>query len=149
MDIRPAVPADAAEVTALVRAAYLPYVERIGARPAPMDDDYPARIGRGEVWVAEAAGALVGVLVLVLAPDHLLLDNIAVAGSVRGGGVGARLLAFAERQALRSGRHELRLYTNEAMTENIAYYARRGFHEPHRATDQGFRRVFFVRRLPG
>jgi N-acetylglutamate synthase-like GNAT family acetyltransferase len=146
--IRPAVAADAAAVTALVRQAYAPYVERIGGRPAPMDDDYAARIAGGEVWVAEADGVPAGIVVLVLAPDHLLLDNIAVSAAVRGGGVGARLLAFTEEQAREAGRSEIRLYTNAAMTENIGYYARRGFTETHRAVDQGFHRVFFVKRLP-
>ncbi len=148
VEIRPAMPADAPGVTALVRHAYAHYVERIGARPAPMDDDYAARIGSGQVWVAETHGALAGVLVLVLEPDHLLLDNIAVSKAAQGGGVGARLLEFTENHARESGRAEVRLYTNEVMTENIGYYARHGFTETHRATDQGFRRVFLVKHLP-
>lgn len=38
-------------------------------------------------------------------------------------------------------------YTNEAMAENLAYYPRHGFAETHRATDHGYRRVFFTKRL--
>lgn len=78
--------------------AYVHYVARMGMRPAPMDDDYAARIDAGSVWVAEADGALIGVLVLTVEPDHLLLNNIAVSPAVRGTGVGARLLAFAAEQ---------------------------------------------------
>ena len=33
--------------------------------------------------------------------------------------------------------------TNEAMTENLAYYARHGYVETHRAEQDGFQRVFF------
>jgi ribosomal protein S18 acetylase RimI-like enzyme len=57
------------------------------------------------------------------------------------------LLAFAEEEARRCGLPEIRLYTNEAMTENIAYYPRRGYTETHRARDEGFSRVFFRKAL--
>jgi N-acetylglutamate synthase-like GNAT family acetyltransferase len=143
--IRRARPGDATAVAELVTEAYAPYVDRIGARPAPMDDDYAARIDMGEVWVAEATGELAGVLVLVLAADHLLLDNIAV--RLRGAGVGARLLSFADSEARRQGRCEVRLYTNAAMTENVDYYPRHGYVETHRAVDRGFHRVFFTKTL--
>jgi len=45
--------------------------------------------------------------------------------------------------ARRHGLSQVRLYTNEAMTENLAYYPRRGYAETHRAEQGGFRRVFF------
>lgn len=147
MEIRPARPADAAAVTALVHDAYAHYVARLGRRPAPMDVDYAAAIDSGGVWVAEADGAMVGVLVLVVEADHLLLENIAVSPAAQGTGLGTRLLEFTEAQARAHGRPEVRLYTNEKMTENIAYYGRHGFHETHRVADQGFRRVFFAKNL--
>ncbi|WP_229837150.1 hypothetical protein, partial [Dactylosporangium sucinum] len=37
----------------------------------------------------------------------------------------------------------MRLYTNEAMTEDLAYYSRRRYVETHRAEQDGLRRVFF------
>jgi hypothetical protein len=45
------------------------------------------------------------------------------------------------------GLPEVRLYTNEAMTENLDYYPRRGYRETHRATQNGYRRVFFSKIL--
>jgi hypothetical protein len=42
---------------------------------------------------------------------------------------------------------EIRLYTNEAMTENLGYYPRRGYTETHRARDEGVSRVFFRKAL--
>lgn len=147
MEIRPARPADAAAVSALVHDAYAHYVARLGRRPAPMDDDYAARIACGQVWVAEAEGVLVGVLVLVVAADHLLLDNIAVSPAAQGTGLGTRLLEFTEAQARAHDKSEVRLYTNEKMTENIAYYGRHGFRETRRATELGLRRVYFARSL--
>lgn len=52
---------------------------------------------------------------------------------VQGSGAGGALLAYADEAARAAGRSEIRLYTNEAMTENLEYYPRRGFAETHRA----------------
>lgn len=43
------------------------------------------------------------------------------------------------------GLNEVRLYTNAAMTENLTYYPRHGYRETHRATQDGYRRVFFTK----
>ena len=61
--------------------------------------------------------------------------------------MGGRLLRLAEEQARARGLRQVRLYTNEAMTENLAYYLRRGYSETHRATQDGFRRIFFTKPL--
>ena len=147
--IRPATAADAQAIGALVEAAYGHYVERIGKRPAPMDEDYAEVVRRGHTWVAEDAGALAGVLagVLVLEPgaDHLLIENVAVSPGWWGQGVGRRLLELAEERAREAGLAELRLYTNALMTENQAYYARRGYRETGRQVVDGFDRVYFAK----
>ena len=39
------------------------------------------------------------------------------------------------------------IYTNAAMTENLAYYPRHGYTQTHRAQLDGFQRVFFRKRL--
>ena len=62
-------------------------------------------------------------------------------------GIGARLLELAEDRARQLRLGEIRLYTNEAMTENLAYYARHGYIETHRAEQDGFRRVFLAKAL--
>jgi N-acetylglutamate synthase-like GNAT family acetyltransferase len=139
---------DAGAVTGVVHAAYVHYIARIGQRPAPMGADYVALIETGSVWVAELAGRIVGVLVLHACPDHLLIDNVAVTPDAQGGGIGTCLLDVADREAVAAGLGEIRLYTNEAMTENLAYYPRRGFVETHRATEHGFSRVFFRKSVP-
>ena len=141
--LRPAVAQDVPELRALASAAYEGYVLRIGRPPAPMTADYAHAVRDGQVWVAEADGVLVGLAVLVLREDHLLLENIAVSPAAQGQGVGGRLLGFAEEYARRHGLRQVRLYTNEAMTENLAYHPRRGYTETHRAEQGGFRRVFF------
>ncbi|WP_279582227.1 GNAT family N-acetyltransferase [Fodinicola feengrottensis] len=147
MSLRLAVPADVPALTALVRGAYEHYVPRIGREPAPMTDDYAEVVRRGHTWVAERAGIAVGMLVLVPETDHLLLENIAVRADAQGGGIGRLLLVQAESEAVRLGFVEVRLYTNAAMTENIAYYQRHGYVEIHRAGNDGFSRVFFSKVL--
>jgi GNAT superfamily N-acetyltransferase len=122
----------------IVEDAYAPYVTVIGRRPAPMDEDHAAQIAAGQVWIAPPDG----VVVLMEADDSLLVDNVAVHPVSQGRGIGRSLLAFAETEAQRRGLPRLRLYTNAAMTQNIALYARCGWHETHRATQSGFDRVF-------
>ncbi len=100
------------------------------------------------MWVAELDGEVVGVLVLEEAPDHVLVDNLAVAPDAQGRGVGGRLLEHADARASAAGLTEVRLYTHELMTENRAYYPRRGFRETHRQTQDERTRVFFSKVLP-
>jgi len=139
--------ADAGAVRALVERAYGMYVQRIGRRPAPMDADYEALIGRAQVVLAELDGAPVGVLVLVPRPGHLLLENIAVDPAFQGRGVGRQLMQLAEQRAVQAGLPEVRLYTNQLMTENLAWYPALGYREVSRGEQDGFRRVFFRKRV--
>jgi len=145
--IRRAEPADGAALRAIAFAAYRRYLGRIGRAPAPMTADYDAAVLAGHAWVAVQDGRAVGFVILTPQPDHLLLENVAVRPAAQGRGIGARLLALADDEAGRLRLPEVRLYTNEAMTENLAYYPRHGYIETHRSEQDGFRRVFFSRRL--
>lgn len=147
--LRRAIPSDAASIAELAERAYEKYVARIGRRPAPMDADYAALIGAANVWVLTDADRLAGSLVTCVLDDHLLLESIAVAPEAQGRGYGSLLLRRAEDDAHAAGRTEVRLYTNAAMTENIAMYPRFGYVETHRAGQDGFRRVYFSKRLTG
>jgi len=144
---RRAIAADATEVAALVQRAYAPWVAVIGQRPAPMDDDYAARCAAGEAHVLEQNGALAAVLVLEDGPGHLWLDNLAVDPAFQGHGLGRALLSFAEAEARRRARPELRLLTHQRMLSNVALYARCGFVETDRRVEDGFPRVFMTKRL--
>jgi ribosomal protein S18 acetylase RimI-like enzyme len=144
---RPARSEDAPALRDLVRAAYAKYIARLGREPAPMLDDYGARIAAGQAWVLEEGDALVGAVILENEPDGLMLYNIAVAPAAQGQGVGRRLIAFTEAEARRRGYALLRLYTNELMVENVAMYPRLGFTETHRGSAAGHRRVYFEKRL--
>jgi ribosomal protein S18 acetylase RimI-like enzyme len=147
--IRPALAEEAAAIGALVQAAYGHYVERIGMRPAPMDDDYEARVRRGEAWVAVDGADLLGAIVLVRHSDHLSIDNVAVDPGRQGEGIGRALLDFAEAAAREAGTSTVRLFTHAKMTENRAIYARLGYREIDRRDEAGFDRVFLVKELGG
>ena len=146
--IRPAVMDDAANVSAIVDAAYRVYIPRIGKKPGPMLDDYPARIAARQVWILDDGAEILGVLVLENNADGFLLDNIAVAPEHHGQGHGRALLVFAEQRAVHLGWREIRLYTHARMSENIALYRRIGYVETARRTENGFERVHMSKRLP-
>ncbi|MDE1910412.1 MAG: GNAT family N-acetyltransferase [Pseudomonas sp.] len=142
--IRPATVDDIAAIEAIVHAAYSPYIQRIGRKPGPMLDDYRQQVAAERVHVLESAGQVRGFVVLIHHDEYLLLDNLAVDPGAQGLGYGRLLLDFAERQA----RHgSIRLYTNEAMIENIALYTRKGYVETHRAEENGLRRVYMQKDL--
>jgi N-acetylglutamate synthase-like GNAT family acetyltransferase len=143
MSIRGATIADLPAIQGVITDAYTKYIERIGRPPAPMTADYAAALDRSRVWVLESDDAIVGVLVTEERADHLLLETVAVAPSAQGTGGGRLLLDRAESDAVELGLTEVRLYTNEAMTENLSYYPRHGYRETGRATEDGFRRVYF------
>lgn len=92
---------------------------------------------------------IAGLLVLIPAADGLLLDNLAIHPRYQGAGLGSALLRFAEERAAAHGTDWIRLYTNVVMAENQRLYTSRGYVETHRATEDGYERVFFAKHLTG
>ena len=86
-------------------------------------------------------------MVLMVRPDHLHLDNIAVRPGHQGQGLGRRLLELAEAEARRQGFDELRLYTHQTMVENVALYTHLGWEETGRGEQDGYACVFMRKRL--
>lgn len=146
-DIRLAQAEDRASVAACVDAAYEHYIERMGTKPAPMLADYRALIARKVVWLLARESGVVGVLVMMPENDALFLENIAVHPDYQGRGLGRLLMAYVEQAAHKQGLGEIQLYTNEAMTENLAFYTRLGFIEVDRRNEDGYRRVYLRKRL--
>lgn len=131
----------------LARAAYAVYVDRMGREPAPMTADYETIAAAGNALLAWRDGDLIGMLVAEMEEQTLLISNVAISPAVQGSGFGSMLLAEAERMAREARADEVRLYTNEAMVGNLTFYRRRGYLETHRATEDGYRRVFFSKRI--
>jgi ribosomal protein S18 acetylase RimI-like enzyme len=145
--IRAATPADVPAIADIAEEAYRHYIARIGKPPGPMLDDYAARVSEGAVWVLEEGALIVAIIVLLPAPNYLLLDNIAVSPARQSLGLGRRLLAFAEAEALRRGYREIRLYTHQTMVENQRLYASIGYEETERGSEAGYDRVYMRKRL--
>jgi len=141
--IRPAVGADVPAIAALTADAYRMYIERIGRAPAPMLADHTALVDAGEVWVAELAGSVAGVLVVRDTPPALFLESVAVAPALQGRGIGRALVEHAELLAAERRLAAVELYTNARMTENLQLYPRLGYVEVDRRHQDGYDRVFF------
>jgi GNAT superfamily N-acetyltransferase len=147
-NLRKAQPNDVPIVEGLVGEAYAKYLERMDVKPGPLRDDYNKLVGDGVVWLADDGTGTVALIVLIPQDDHLLLDNVAVRPDLQSRGLGRRLFDFAYAEARRLGYDELRLYTAEAMTENLQIYPHWGWVEYDRAVQKGYPRVFFRKRLP-
>lgn len=135
---------------ALVRAAYAKWVPLIGREPKPMTADYDEAVRDHLVFVVEAPGRLDAAIELIPAPDHLLVENVAVAPTAQGRGLGTQLMDVAERVARDLGLRELRLYTNAKFAENIALYEKLGYAISERAAiPSGGEAVWMRKRLDG
>jgi GNAT superfamily N-acetyltransferase len=126
-EIRPAVLKDAARIRDLTRAAYAKWVALIGREPLPMQADYERAVVEHTIDLLIVNGALAGLVETILQPDHLWIENVAVAPEQQGRGFGRLLLDHAERRALHAGRPEIRLLTNQAFAANLEVYAKRGY----------------------
>jgi ribosomal protein S18 acetylase RimI-like enzyme len=127
VEIRPAILADAARIRDLTRAAYAKWVALIGREPLPMQAAYERAVVEHTIDLLIVDGALAGLVETILRPDHLWIENVAVAPEQQGRGFGRLLLAHAERRAIQAGRPEIRLLTNQAFAANLELYARRGY----------------------
>jgi len=147
LNIRKAKPADEAAVVRCIQKAYQRYIVQIGKKPGPMLDHYLPLIVDGNVFCGEFCEEIVGILVLKKFDDYMLLDNVALLPEFQGKGFGKQLLAFAENYSSENNYHEIRLYTNVKMTENIELYNKLGYSEYSRKEENGYERVYFKKRL--
>jgi ribosomal protein S18 acetylase RimI-like enzyme len=143
--LRPATTADVPRLTELVRSSYGHYVDRIGAPPRPMTEDYAEVVRDRQVTVAEHGDEIVGLLVLGVDDEGFFIDNVAVAPSQQGTGVGRTLLERAEAAARDAGFDSIYLFTHERMAENLALYERIGYVEYDRRP-AGEARIVYLRK---
>ncbi len=111
--------------------------------------NYTQLVSTGTVYVLRANGTVRGAVVLSRATDgdSLLVNDLVVDPPMQGQGYGRLLMGFAEEEARARGLVALTLFTNEKMEENRALYAKIGFTETERMTEDGFDRVFFRKDL--
>jgi ribosomal protein S18 acetylase RimI-like enzyme len=127
LEFRPAEPADAAAIKAVVREAYAKWVPVIGREPLPMRVDYDKAVREHRFELAIENGRIIGLIETMAHEDHIWIENVAVASAAQGRGIGRKLLDSAERAALEAGFRELRLLTNGAFEANVSLYKRHGY----------------------
>jgi GrpB-like predicted nucleotidyltransferase (UPF0157 family)/GNAT superfamily N-acetyltransferase len=148
LQISNAAETDADSIMACARAAYSKYVRRIGREPAPMNADFRKQIAKGIVYVAQIASEFAGFIVFYPSDNERIhIESVAVLPELMGQGIGRVLIRHAEMTAAARGFNVIELYTNEAMTENLAMYARLGYVETGRGQQDGFSRVYFRKQL--
>jgi len=148
--LRRATAPDADAIRDLVTAAYEGYIPLLGRTPIPMLADYHEAVRVHDVWVLDDGDAgIVGVIELIPHPDHVYVENVAIAPERQGQGLGRQLLDLADREARARGLTEIGLLTNERYTSNIAMYERYGFVETHRTPHLGSDLVHFRKTLSG
>jgi len=145
--LRRAGPDDVPAIETLQHAAYEPNAAILGSEPIPLRWDYGAIMQRCEVWLAEALGKPVGVLILEMHKDHVMLESVATAPGTQGTGLGGMLLTAAEFRAADYGLKVIRLYTGEKLTRNVDWYRGRGYGIEHIETVDDRRLVHMIKRL--
>jgi len=149
IELRGATAEDVPAIKAVVQAAYCHYVDRIGGRPRPLDDDYERVVRERDVTIAEVGAELAGLIVLGTDDEGFFVDNVAVAQGQQGKGVGRALLVHAEERAQQAGQDSIWLLTHELMHENLALYERIGYVEYRRHDYGGGALVYLRKELPG
>ncbi len=94
-----------------------------------MTVDYRDAIADHLIDLYEESDKVLGLIELIPNERHLLIENVAVSPKSQGLGIGNALLEHAASIAEQLDLPELRLYTNAAFVENIAYYSKRGYRE--------------------
>ena len=112
-----------------------------------MQANFADQITQGFVHIALYQVRFAGYVVFYLDGDDLFLENVAVLPECSGKGIGKALIQYVEHQARTQKLSGVRLYTNEAMSENLSMYPRLGYVETDRRVQDGFRRVFFRKSL--
>lgn len=111
----------------LTRTAYARWVPVIGREPKPMTADYERAVIEHRIDLGAIDGELVGLVEMIEQPDHLLIENVAVAPDRQGQGIGRALVDHAEATAGQLGYDTVRLYTNQRFASNVRLYRALGY----------------------
>ena len=139
MILRRATQDDAADLTAVLVAAYAPFQD-LGL--PPVTEGIADDIRDHNVWVAEVDGVLRGGIVLVLS-DHAHIANVAVHPDAGGHGIGKALIAQVMAAAEAAGHAEIQLATHAKMTATQDFYRKGGWIE----TGRDGNKVYFAKQL--
>ena len=145
---RPALPTDDACCRMIAEAAYLPYLDRMDRKPAPMNANYKNHIKNDQVFVIEYSqtAQVIAFSVIVIKNKIYWLENIAVSPQYQKRGIG-KMILFEVEQWLSQRTRSYQLYTNVVMHENIEWYKKQGFIQLRQALEDGFERLYFCKHL--
>jgi GNAT superfamily N-acetyltransferase len=127
LTLRRATLADAWLVRALTRQAYAKWIPVTGREPRPMTADYDKAVAEHLVDMLYADFELAGLIEMIPEPDHLMIENVAIAPDLQGRGHGRFLLGHAEAVARTLGLPVMRLLTNQKWPQNVALYQHLGY----------------------
>ena len=137
---------DTPNLVRLAHEAYRHHIARIGRPPAPMIADFTCHITDDTVFSA-TNDVICGYVVLCHESACWRLDNIAVAASSEGQGIGAALIRHSESFMAKREAVSYHLDTNELMHKNIDWYCNAGFWEIARREEHGFKWVYFEKKI--
>lgn len=139
--------ADADAIQSLTRDAYRKWVPLIGREPLPMTVDYRIAVTKHRFDLLFVQDKLAALIETIPAPDHLLIENLAVQPGSQGNGYGTRLLYHTEQTAADDGVMEIRLYTNAMFSQNVRFYQQYGYSIDREEPFQGGTMVHMCKRL--
>ena len=133
LDVRPAQPADAAELAVLQRACWLSEAVANSTLDIPALSEDADEVRRGfaqwQTWVVRSGGRLVGSVrarVSTETPGQWEIGRLMVAPDLQGRGIGRALLAYAE-AAAPAGTRRLWINTGTRSAANLRRYRRAGY----------------------
>lgn len=98
-----------------------------GDDPGRHFDRHLAQVGEERIWVAECAGAVVGLVGLILRGSEAEIEPVMVAAQWHGRGIGRMLLERVEEEARRLGVRFLTVAPVVRNVEAISLFHRYGF----------------------
>ena len=152
--------AEAADLAAVVTCEYLAFnldTRVPGADNVSPHGELASQIKKGEIYVIATGSRFLGYISFARKHDHLFVTTIAVLPRYHRTGSGSRLLAHAEKAAVRLGLETVHLFTDGNNAGNLAFYLCHGYTETGRCQEGDFFRVYLsksvarpdVRAMPG
>jgi predicted N-acetyltransferase YhbS len=139
--IREATPSDIPSLLKVIHAAFEEYRGRLdppsGAH-AETVDSLRRKLSTARVAIAEIEGKIVGCVFLKSEPGRVYISRLSVLPNERCRGIGSALMDFAEAWARREGLERAYLGVRIVLTEQQAYYTRRGYRGIGEARHEGF-----------
>jgi ribosomal protein S18 acetylase RimI-like enzyme len=124
----PATPDQLADVDALIRSAFTPYVRGLDREiTADAFDWFAGAIAIGDIFVAKEGEEIVGVVATKRGEGEMVLEQIGVSPTRQKQGIASWMIGQIEPIARARGLRTLSLNTAEMMEDRVRLYSRHGF----------------------